>query len=86
MQATTAPEATALAETTRVPLWKPAAERGIVYGTSLATWQLDPDYAQVVDREAAILFTEDDLLWYKLRPTPDAELNFQYGDQFLAIA
>lgn len=84
--ATPAPEATPLADITRVPLWKLASDRGIIYGTSLATWQLDPDYLQLVDHEAAILFTEDDLLWYKLRPTPDAELDFQFGDQFIALA
>ncbi|CAA9585837.1 MAG: GH10 [uncultured Thermomicrobiales bacterium] len=84
--ATPGPEATPLVDITRVPLWRPAADRGIIYGTSLATWQLDPDYAQLVNHEAAILFTEDDLLWYKLRPMPGAELDFQYGDQFVALA
>jgi len=34
----------------------------------------------------AILFTEDDLLWWRLRPTPDSELDFQYADQFVAVA
>ena len=84
--ATPVPAATPVASITRVPLWKPAADRGIICGTSLATWQLDPEYAHLVDHEAAILFTEDDLLWYKLRPTPDAELDFQFGDQFMALA
>jgi len=70
----------------RTPLWRPAAENGIVYGTSLATWQLDDTYPALVNHEAAILFTEDDLLWYKLRPTPDAELDFTFGDQFFALA
>lgn len=84
--ATPIPEATPLAGITRVPLWTPASERGIIYGTSLATWQLDPDYVQLVDHEAAILFTEDDLLWYKLRPAPGAELDFTFGDQFIALA
>jgi endo-1,4-beta-xylanase len=78
--------ATPVATFDRVPLWLPAAERGIIYGTSLATWQLDDDYPALVNHEAAILFTEDDLLWYKLRPTPDAELDFQYGDQFVELA
>src|SRR5215208_5927146 len=71
----------------RVPLWQTAWERGIVFGTSAATWQLeDPDYAQLVEHEAAILFTEDDLLWWRLRPTPDSNLDFQYADQFMAFA
>lgn len=47
---------------------------------------MDDTYPQLVDHEAAILFTEDDLLWYKLRPAPGAALDFQYGDQFMALA
>ena len=70
-----------------VPLWQAAWERGIVYGTSLATWQVeDQDYPQVVDHEVAILFTEDDLLWWRLKPTSEAALDFRYGDRFLKIA
>jgi endo-1,4-beta-xylanase len=68
------------------PLWQAAWKKGLIYGTSLATWQLDEDYPILVDHEAAILFTEDDLLWYKLKPTPDADLDFTYGDQFFALA
>ena len=69
------------------PLWQTAWERGIVSGTSLATWQADDaEYVPLVDREAAILFTEDDLLWWRLKPTPDAELDFQYGDRFFDLA
>ena len=54
------PQATPIS---RVPLWQTAWQHGIVFGTSAATWQLeDPEYAQLVQHEAAILFTEDDLL------------------------
>jgi endo-1,4-beta-xylanase len=78
------PQATPIS---RVPLWQTAWQHGIVFGTSAATWQLeDPDYARLVEHEAAILFTEDDLLWWRLRPTPDSALNFQYADQFMAFA
>ena len=71
----------------RAPLWQTAWKHGIVFGTSAATWQLeDPDYAQLVEHEAAILFTEDDLLWWRLRPTPDSALDFQYADQFMVFA
>jgi len=71
----------------RAPLWQTAWENGIVYGTSAATWQLDDaDYSALVDHEAAIVFTEDDLLWYKLKPTPDAALDFTFGDQFIDLA
>lgn len=70
-----------------MPLWEFAWEKGIVYGTSLATWQADDqDYLPLVDREAAILFTEDDLLWWRLKPSPDADLDFSYADRFFAIA
>lgn len=68
-------------------LWQAAWANGIVYGTSLATWQAeDPEYLPVVEREAAILFTEDDLLWWRLKPAPDAELDFTYGDMVMDIA
>jgi len=60
----------------------------LIYGTSLATWQVenDPEYLQLVDHEAALLFTEDDLLWWRLKPTPDAEPDFTFADQFMKIA
>jgi endo-1,4-beta-xylanase len=78
------PQATPIA---RVPLWQTAWQHGIGFGTSTTTWQLeDPEYAQLVEHEAAILFTEDDLLWWRLRPTPDSALDFQYADQFMAFA
>ena len=78
------PQATPIA---RAPLWQTAWQRGLVYGTSATTWQLDDaDYARLVADEAAILFTEDDLLWWRLRPTPDASLDFQYGDRFIDFA
>src|SRR5918995_2110259 len=78
------PQATPIS---RVPLWQTAWQHGIVFGTSAATWQLeDPDYARLVEHEAAILFTEDDLLWWRLRPTPDSALDFQYADQFMTFA
>ena len=71
----------------RTPLYRLARRRGIAYGTSAATWQLeDTEYAALFAREAGILFTEDDLLWYRLKPTPDAELDFSYGDQIVAFA
>jgi endo-1,4-beta-xylanase len=71
----------------RPPLWETALERGIVYGSSTATWQLsDASYRRLVAREAAILFTEDDLLWYRLRPTPESGLDFAYGDRVVRFA
>ena len=71
----------------RVPLWETALDRGIVYGSSAATWQLaDPSYRRLYERESAVLFTEDDLLWWRLRPTPTSGLDFSYGDRIIGFA
>jgi endo-1,4-beta-xylanase len=62
-------------------------EGGVVYGSSTATWQIsDPGYRRLFAREAAILFTEDDLLWYRLRPTPHSDLDFRFGDRIIGFA
>ena len=83
----TAPHAAASSAAWVRPLWREAWHRGIVFGSSTATWQIsDKEYARVFDREAAILFTEDDLLWYKLRPNPDSKLRFRYGDEIVQFA
>ena len=69
------------------PLWRTAAANGIVFGTAYSTrLSEDADYVDLVDREAALLFTEDDLLWYKLKPTPESDLDFSFADQFMAFA
>jgi endo-1,4-beta-xylanase len=68
------------------PLWKVARERGIAFGSSIATWQLDADYPALYAREAKLLFTEDDLLWYRLKPAPDAPLDFSYADRIIGLA
>jgi endo-1,4-beta-xylanase len=65
------------------PLWLTARERGLAYGTAWATWMGgDHRLTQLQDREAAILLTQDDLLWYVLKPNPKARLDFSYGDAF----
>jgi len=70
-----------------MPLWRTAANQGILYGSSTATWQIsDPEYRSLVRRETAVLLTEDDLLWYRLKPTPDADLDFTNGDRIVAFA
>ncbi|MFL5761134.1 MAG: endo-1,4-beta-xylanase [Thermomicrobiales bacterium] len=80
------PEASPIA-LTPVPLWQTAIERGIIYGSSATTWQVDDaEYKQLALHEPAILFTEDDLLWWRLKPAPDADLDFQFGDQFVDLA
>jgi endo-1,4-beta-xylanase len=69
------------------PLWETAMRRGLVYGSSTATWQIsDPQYRRLFAREAGMLFTEDDLLWYRLRPTPTSELDFRFGDRIVGFA
>lgn len=69
------------------PLWKQALARGLVYGSSAATWQLsDAQYRSLFEREAGILFTEDDLLWWRLRPTPRSDLDFTYADRIIDLA
>ena len=69
------------------PLWRRAWERGLVYGSSTATWQIsDSQYAKLFAREAAILFTEDDLLWWRLRPSPTSGIDFRYGDRIVSFA
>jgi hypothetical protein len=68
------------------PLWRTAAANGIVFGTAYSTrLSEDADYVDLVDREAALLFTEGDLLWYKLKPTPESDLDFSFADQFMAF-
>jgi endo-1,4-beta-xylanase len=63
-----------------------ARERGIAFGSSIATWQFDADYPALHAREAKLLFTEDDLLWYRLKPAPDAPLDFSFADQIIGFA
>jgi endo-1,4-beta-xylanase len=69
-------------------LYQAAAAKGILYGSSTATWQFEPDpaYAALFAREAGMLFTEDDLLWYRLRVSRNAALDFSYGDRAFAFA
>ena len=69
-------------------LYQAAAAKGILYGSSTATWQFQPDpaYAALFAGEAGMLFTEDDLLWYRLKPTPTAPLDFSFGDAAFAFA
>ena len=76
-------------------LWRAAARRGLVYGSSIATWQIeddatgrlsDPGYAKLHAHHAALLFTEDDLLWWRLRPTPTSGLDFTHPDRIYAFA
>src|SRR3954463_13481783 len=69
------------------PLWRTAFDRGLIYGSSYSTrLESDAPYLGLINREAAILFTEDDLLWYQLKPTPESDLDFSFGDRFMATA
>jgi endo-1,4-beta-xylanase len=84
--AAAAPASARIPGTGRPPLWYQAGRRGIAFGSSIATWQLDPGYSKLHAREAGVLFTEDDLLWYQLKPKPGAPLNFGPGDQIVGFA
>jgi endo-1,4-beta-xylanase len=77
-------------------IWE-AAARGsrIVYGSTIATWQFESDatgdvidhgYAMLHPHHAALLSTEDDLLWWRIRPTPHARLDFTYPDRIYDFA
>lgn len=71
----------------KTPLWKIAADARLTYGTSHSSRLFDQtDYCDLVDAQAVILFTEDDLLWYQLKPTPDSPLDFSFGDKLYARA
>ncbi|WP_139209872.1 endo-1,4-beta-xylanase [Microlunatus flavus] len=71
----------------RTPLWKIGADARLAYGTSHTSRLFDDaEYSALVDQQAAILFTEDDLLWYQLKPTPDSALDFSFGDKLYARA
>jgi endo-1,4-beta-xylanase len=69
-------------------LYQAALAKGIRYGSSTATWQTQPDpaYAALFARESGMLMTEDDLLWYRLKPTPSSSLDFSYGDDMVSFA
>src|SRR3954452_16810950 len=89
-----APAATRLG--VHVPaLWRAAARRGILYGSSIATWQIeddatgnitDPGYAKLHAHHAAFLAPEDDLLWWRIRPAPHSGLDFTHPDRIYAFA
>lgn len=80
----------------KVPaLWHAAARRGILYGSSIATWQIEDDdtgtisdtgYANLFAHHAALLFTEDDLLWWRIKPKPNSDLDFTHPDRIYAFA
>jgi endo-1,4-beta-xylanase len=62
------------------------AAKGVVYGSSVASWQLEPEYGDLIAREAAVIFTEDDLLWYRLKQTPRSALDFRFADRVVEFA
>jgi endo-1,4-beta-xylanase len=76
-------------------LWRAAARNGLVYGSSIATWQIEDDntgaiydqgYAHLHPHHAALLSTEDDLLWWRIRQTPTSGLDFTHPDRIYAFA
>ena len=58
--------------------------RRIAYGAAIATWMFEDDeYMALVKRHASIIFTQDDFLWYVLKPSRNAPLDFTTGDQIV---
>src|ERR687888_1696471 len=55
-------------------------------GLMTRQFEPDPQYSALFQREAGMLFTEDDLLWYRLKPTPSSELNSSFGDRIIGYA
>jgi endo-1,4-beta-xylanase len=69
----------------RGPLWRAAQRNGIAYGAAIATWMFEDDeYMRLVKRHAAIIFTQDDFLWYVLKPSRNAPVNFEHSDEIVA--
>jgi endo-1,4-beta-xylanase len=69
------------------PLWQTAQANGIIYGSALASWQTgDTAYNDLVNREAAMIWTQDDFLWYTLKPTPTSPLDFTAADSIVSLA
>ena len=71
-----------------VPLWKPAWKQGIVYGGSISTWMYlpDPAYGRLFGNQVAMLWPEDDFLWWRVRPSPTSGLNFSRPDVIVNFA
>jgi endo-1,4-beta-xylanase len=67
-------------------LWRTAWRNGIVFGASISTWQLDPQYRHLFRQQAALLSLQDDLLWYRLKKNKKAPLNYHYGDRMVNLA
>lgn len=86
--ATSVGTASAAADLGGLPaLWRIADRRGIQFGSSTSTWQVaDRAYAALHARQSRLLLTEDDLLWYRLKPTPDAPLEFERADRIVRFA
>jgi len=69
-------------------LWEVAWRQGLVYGGTISTWMYsgDQEYAQLFRREVAMLWPEDDFLWYRLRPSPTSGLDFTRPDMIMKFA
>src|SRR3954452_22752356 len=68
------------------PLWKTAQRRGIVFGAAAATWQEGAHFRRALKRQAALIFPQDDSLWYVLKPAKDKPLNFDASDKIVELA
>ena len=63
-----------------------AAEKGILYGSSISPWDLeDPSIGRLLARECSIAVPENSLKWDAIRPTATT-FNFMYPDRLCAFA
>ena len=68
-------------------LYQAAAAKGILYGSSTAPGSSNPiPRTRHCSQARRGSVTEDDLLWYRLKPTPTAPLDFSFGDAAFAFA
>ena len=71
----------------RAPLWRHAAEKGIVYGAACSTdtYEDDAPFRKVLLKETRLLAAENDFLWYKVRPNLET-FDFSYADRLARFA
>lgn len=68
------------------PLKDLAKDKGILFGTAMAAYQVDdPDYVRLVREECGVIVAENEHKWYTIHPQPD-EWNFAPADKLVGFA
>lgn len=68
------------------PLKDIARQKGLLFGSAMAAYQLDdPEYVKLVQRECAVIVSENEHKWYTIHPQPD-EWNFAPADALVGFA